>query len=211
MKEEYTKIESLKFRLSQAISSLPIFLAILNYDEEVDTVFLLGAWSTACVTFIYHGLQPVSKKRWNCNIFGWQFSFCCSELGCDIHKYPLLTKIQHIDRMCVCFIILHLAFQTPISLPFLITMCVLGGIGPFRNTIIVGGLAIPIGIMRPKFLSLPPLEIVVLLCALITGVFINIFGPKRWPAPLRFTWHICCGILVRIAGILNTRTNHIYN
>jgi hypothetical protein len=199
-----------------ATTSIVIFAAVYTMDAtSVDPTYRAAAWFAAMVTAIYHALQPPNPAMWRGKFLGMELGPWASSF--NMHgaaavgrgNIPLLIAVNHIDRMCVCFISLYTGLYgsgCPVWLVLLI--CVVGGLGPMTNTMVVVGVAFAAAMRRAVSLAsagvLPLSEVVLIVGGCGIGSAIVVCAPKQeWPDPLRFVWHCSCAVVFRFGGVVN--------
>ncbi len=188
--------EPLRFKLSQAGSAVFLLAAILSFPDGVDPAFAVGAWCNFCISAYHHGLMT-PRSTWS----SWGFKFSCSDVD---ETRPCLRLLRVVDQAFVGYICLYTGCAG-LGVPhWAVTVtCLLSALGGIQYIGLT--ICIALALTIPKLGSVPDVQVAQFTVAAIGGpvCFLYMYRIGAWCMPHRYFWHLCCGCLVSVAGVLN--------
>lgn len=195
-----------RFIFKQAFSSLLLLFACINFGDNVDYVYLIGAWCNAIISFLYNGIQIPCEKKY----ISFLGNFDCSYIeGVGEPVFGLsMKKWKMLDVFFVCFVCFYTGcYDYSISLSLILIICAIASFNSYGDlgaTIII---TISIILTYKKLDKLPKINYYLTIMSILIGPFVYKFLslPDRWVLIYRYIWHFCCMILVYNASILNVK------
>lgn len=191
-------------RVKQAGSTLFLVAAIANFPDSVCNIYRLGCLVNLGLSIVYHGTQESAqpKRPHLARLPSSQYEFSCSKLHDHRWDHWLLRRM---DKAAVCFICLYTGTNGSSYHPVIVAVVSIaaGFVGMMINEVVVGW---------ALYLTLQKLDEVsetlrlTFAAAAIGGpiVYFYMDAIGAWCTPYRYMWHMCCGCLVAVGGLLNS-------
>mmetsp|Transcript_23701 Transcript_23701/g.43803 ORF Transcript_23701/g.43803 Transcript_23701/m.43803 type:complete len:218 (+) Transcript_23701:830-1483(+) len=191
-------------RFKQAGSTLFLVAAMSTFPGSVCNIYRLGCLVNLAVSILYHGSQvPARPKRPRlARIPSIEYEFSCSKSSDERWDHRTLRRL---DKAAVCFICLYTGVNGAVRPAFVVLISVAAGFVavPIIHEAVIGW---------ALCLTLPRLAEVsdgvqlafgaAAFCGPVVYFFIGATG--AWCTPYRYFWHLCCGCLVAVGGLLNS-------
>lgn len=190
-------------RVKQSGSTLFLVAAMTTFPGSVCNIYRLGCFVNLIASILYHGTQePAQPKRPHlARIPSSQYEFSCSRSHDHRWDHWILRRA---DKAAVCFICLYTGANGSYH-PVLIALVsvVAGFSGMMINEIVVGW---ALYLTLYKLHDVSEAVLLVFGAAAIGGPIIYVYMDAigAWCTPYRYVWHLCCGCLIAVGGLLNS-------